>query len=264
MRELWDLVQRRTVWWPMSFVYVYTMLQISNPVWTNYLVEGLGFGNFDLGVITIAASIFSWLALYVYKAFFFDVSWQLIYYFTTLVNVVLSCLQLLLVFGQTGSVPKLVFATGDYAFMSFSMYMQFMPMVILALSVIPGGIEGASFAMLTTWMNVAGEVGYDIGTSLTGIWDVSNCVLANGHIHGLWRLTVLTSVIQLSPIFLIWMFPKDKHAVFASLEHEYRSKPAGALFVVVLMLSILGTLCYSIVTIYDATDDDDCSDDDDD
>ena len=91
-----------------------------------------------------------------------------------------------------------------------------------------------------------------------------DCVLANGHIHGLWRLTVLTSVIQLSPIFLIWMFPKDKHAVFASLEHEYRSKPAGALFVVVLMLSILGTLCYSIVTIYDATDDDDCSDDDDD
>ena len=32
VKELWDLVQRRTVWWPMAFVYIYSMLQISNPV----------------------------------------------------------------------------------------------------------------------------------------------------------------------------------------------------------------------------------------
>ena len=90
-------------------------------MWTNYLVEGLGFSNFELGVITIASCVFSWLALYIYKAFFFDVNWQYIYYFTTLINVILSVLQLLLVFGETGDIPKLVFATGDYAFISFSM-----------------------------------------------------------------------------------------------------------------------------------------------
>ena len=48
---------------------------------------------------------------------------------------------------------------GDYAFISFSQYMQFMPMLVLALAVIPGGIEGVSYAMITTWMNVASEVG---------------------------------------------------------------------------------------------------------
>jgi hypothetical protein len=37
--------------------------------------------------------------------------------------------------------------------------MQFMPMLVLALAVIPGGIEGVSYAMMTTWMNVASEVG---------------------------------------------------------------------------------------------------------
>ena len=61
------------------------------------------------------------------------------------------------------------------------------------------------------------------------------------------------------------MFPRDKQAVFASLKHEFRSKPAGAFFIFVLLASILGTLIYSIVTIYDVTDDDDdCDDDDDD
>jgi hypothetical protein len=53
---------------------------------------------------------------------------------------------------------------GDYAFISFSQYMQFMPMLVLALAVIPGEIEGVSYAMITTWMNVAYEVRRKTGT----------------------------------------------------------------------------------------------------
>jgi hypothetical protein len=137
-------------------------------------------------------------------------------------------------------------------------------MVVVALAVIPGGIEGASFAMLTTWMNVAGEVGYDIGTTLTGIWSVGNCKLAKGKIGGLWKLTLLTSCIQLSPVLLIWMFPKDKAAVFESLRDEVRSARAGTIFVFVLFASILASLAYSIYIIEEANDDDDaaCQDDD--
>jgi len=41
-----------------------------------------------------------------------------------------------------------------------------MPMLILALAVIPGGIEGASYAMITTWMNVAYEVGTNCDESM--------------------------------------------------------------------------------------------------
>jgi hypothetical protein len=63
-----------------------------------------------LGVITIASAVFAWIALYVYKAYFFDMNWQHLYYWTTLLNVVLSALQLLLVYGETGGLPKLLFA----------------------------------------------------------------------------------------------------------------------------------------------------------
>jgi hypothetical protein len=77
-------------------------------------------------VITIVASVFSWLALYIYRSYFFGVNWQYIYYFTTFVNFVLSVMQLLLVFDMTGGIPKLLFAVGDYAFIAFANYMQFM------------------------------------------------------------------------------------------------------------------------------------------
>lgn len=73
-------------------------------------MDGLGFGDFELGVVTIAAAVFAWLALYVYRAYFFDLNWQTLYYGTTMLNVALSLLQLLLVYGDTGGLPKLLFA----------------------------------------------------------------------------------------------------------------------------------------------------------
>ena len=74
------------------------------------MVDGLNFDDLDLGVITIASAVFAWVALYVYKAYFFDMNWQHLYYWTTLLNVALSALQLLLVYGETGGLPKLLFA----------------------------------------------------------------------------------------------------------------------------------------------------------
>jgi hypothetical protein len=83
-------------------------------------VDGLGFDDLDLGVITIAAAVFAWLALYVYRSYFFDMNWQYLYYGTTLLNAVLSGLQLLLVYGDTGGLPKLLFAVRGLRFIDSS------------------------------------------------------------------------------------------------------------------------------------------------
>jgi hypothetical protein len=64
------------------------------------------------------------------------------------------------------------------------------------------------------------QVGYAIGTSFTNIWDVSNCNLEEGKMEGLAKLTIFTSLLQLSPVCLIWMFPTGKQAVFDSLKDE--------------------------------------------
>ena len=138
----------------------------------------------------------------------------------------------------------------------FSQYMQFMPMCIVAVLVIPEGVEGASYALLTTWMNVAYEVGYDIGTLFTNFWNVSNTALANHDYYGLWRITLLTSAIQFAPIVLIWMFPDNKAAVHQLIKEDKSSPVAGGLFMFVLVASILGSLAYSIDVIVDPGDDD--------
>jgi hypothetical protein len=49
---------------------------------------------------------------------------------------------------------------------------------------------------VTTLNNVAKTAASNIGTLLVRIWDVSNKTLKHHNYHGLWRLTLLTSMIQ--------------------------------------------------------------------
>lgn len=57
----WSTLELKAVWWPMSFIYLYHVCQIPNSSWTNFLVIGLGFDDYDLGVISVASSFLYWI-----------------------------------------------------------------------------------------------------------------------------------------------------------------------------------------------------------
>jgi hypothetical protein len=98
IESIWKLVQRRAVWQPCCFIYIYNVLLLSNPAWNSFLVEGLHFSNFDLGLLTLAGAVLSYFALVLYKQCLFNTSWRIVYLFATLVSFVFSVLQLLLIF----------------------------------------------------------------------------------------------------------------------------------------------------------------------
>lgn len=157
---------------------------------------GLGFTNWQLGVLTIVSAFASWLGIIAYKQCFFQTSWRNIYLLTTLLSAFFSLLQLLLIKGETGALPPLWFALGDYAVWSFVSNIQFMPMCIMYSGMCPSGSEGASYAMLTTLSNMGGTVASDISALLAMIWNVSDETIKNGNFSGIYKLTVLTSVLQ--------------------------------------------------------------------
>ena len=76
---------------------------------------------------------------------------------------------------------------------------------------IPKGTEGTAYAMLSTWQNVAAEVGYDVGTSLDCGVNVSNSALEKGNWTGVLKLTIICGYIQFLPVFGIYVeTPRDK------------------------------------------------------
>ena len=110
---------------------------------------------------------------------------------------------------MTGPIPKIVFATGDSAISNAITYVTFIPMVVMFLAMIPPGAEGTIFALITTWQNLAGEVGYDFGTLLECVWPVKNEELKDHQWQNLTTLTWVTSAIQCMPC--LWVYLKVKN-----------------------------------------------------
>mmetsp|Transcript_11523 Transcript_11523/g.14959 ORF Transcript_11523/g.14959 Transcript_11523/m.14959 type:complete len:517 (-) Transcript_11523:204-1754(-) len=251
-QAIWKAVQKRNIWQPMTFIYLYNVLQLPNAAWSSFLIDGLKFSDFSLGVLSTSGSIFSWIGLVVYKKYFFNSSWRAVYIWTTFLNGIMSISQLLLIFrvNQRWGLSDLMFALGDDAAAEFILAIQFLPMCIMYLGLCPDGVEGTTYAMLTTFSNVAGTVAYNIGTLLTHVWDVSNQAFIEGDFSGMWKLTLLTSIVQVVPIALINLIPGSPAEQKQLQKSDESSAVGGFVFLAVLFVSLLWTVVESIYEIY--------------
>jgi hypothetical protein len=246
------------VWIPMFFLYAYNVLYISNPAWTNFLYDGLDFSDFEVGLLYTLGSILGAVGLWAYDRYFFNHEWPWLYIWTTLTNGAFSFLQLCLLYKWTFGVPKFWFATGDYAMQSAISYICFMPMCIMFLSLIPPGTEGTLYALITTWQNVAGEVGYDIGTFLECIWPVSNSALENGNWGNMITLTYVTSFCQCLPVCFVYLsykgvrvLPNNKEETKRQQNLDNTSTAGATAYFALFYGSIVASLFEAIWVIWD-------------
>ena len=253
--EIWNLVQRKAAWKPCCFIYIYNLLFLSNPAWNSFLVYGLGFTNFYLGLLTIVGSVISYFALVFYRYFLFDTPWRKIYLFTGFIGFVFSCLQLILVFqinekiGLGGLAGSLFFALGAYGVIQFVAAIQFLPSVKMFLGLCPDGAEGASYAMLTTISNLAGTASYSIAGVCANLWDVSNNTLAEHNYSGMWRLTLFCGCIQLMGLFFLPLLPNGIAEQVEMQANDSNSKTAGIIFLSVIGISLTFVISFTIYTI---------------
>lgn len=142
--SIWTTLQLRAVWLPISFIYTYGVFQIPNAAWTNFLILGLDFSDFEIGMLTVASAILYWLGMIAYKAIFFDSSWRMIYIYTTILNLIFSLLQIVLILrlNVPAGIPDFAFALGDSSITTFSMAIQSMPSCIMFIMLCPEGSEG--------------------------------------------------------------------------------------------------------------------------
>jgi hypothetical protein len=110
----------------------------------------------------------------------------------------------------------------------------------------PDGSEGASYAMLTTFSNIALVCSSNVGNLISGIWDVSNDAMRRNDVTGLWKLSVLTSSLALLPLSLLWLLPKNPEDQLELGKSKEKSAVGGIVFLVVLFGSLLWTISTAI------------------
>lgn len=250
--DLFQTAQLRAVWQPMTFVYIYNALQLTNAAWMNFLVEGLEFSAWQIGIVSIVGSIMAWFGIMTYKRFFFASNWRIVYFWCTTLASAIALGQLILVFGinRDWGIPDIWFSMGDDVLVEFVIAVQFLPMCIMYLSLCPPGSEGTTYAMLTTWSNLAGSLAFDISTALTVVWDVSSQTIASGDYSGVWRLSLLCGLIGPVPLILLGLIPKNKEDQRNLQKDKERHYWAGVAFISVMILTLMVTFVESIYEVY--------------
>mmetsp|Transcript_19579 Transcript_19579/g.23989 ORF Transcript_19579/g.23989 Transcript_19579/m.23989 type:complete len:714 (-) Transcript_19579:150-2291(-) len=253
--NLFETVQLRAVWQPMAFVYLYNVMQLTNAAWMNFLVEGLDFSAWMIGLVGTSGTLMTWMGITVYKNFFFGSNWREIYFWCTTLASLIAIAQVILVFGINKSVfhvSDIVFSVGDDVLLEFVIAMQFLPMCIMYLGLCPEGSEGTTYAMLTTWSNLAGTVAFDISTVLTRIWDVSSSTIESGDYSGVWKLSLLCGILGPLPLVFIRLIPSGKEEQKKLQQDTTKNFWAGVIFIGVMVLSFAITFIETVYEIHNA------------
>jgi len=254
-QALWILVQKKAVWMPCGFICLYNMMLLTNPAWNSFLVNGLGFSNFALGLLTLCGTILSWLAIVVYKRFFFDSSWRMVYLLCTLLYLVFTGLQLVLIFQLNKNIGmgavgyEILFAMGSYGMIQFIAAIQFLPACRLFLALCPKGSEGTSYAMLTSLSNLASVLAYSIAALMANIWNVSNDELSNHNYDGMYKLTLLTGIFVVPALVFLPLLPENYNEVLKIIAVGETSKIGGTIFTSVVTFALIFTIVYTFVVV---------------
>eukprot|EP01064_Diplonema_japonicum_P005237 TRINITY_DN13531_c0_g1_i1.p1 TRINITY_DN13531_c0_g1~~TRINITY_DN13531_c0_g1_i1.p1 ORF type:complete len:522 (+),score=43.00 TRINITY_DN13531_c0_g1_i1:56-1621(+) len=233
-----NTLSQEAVYKPMFFIFFYNIMQWGNAAWPNFLLEGLSFSESDLGIITVAGSVMNWLGVAMYKQRMSNMSWRTIYYVTSAVSFVFSIMQVVLIlrWNRTVGVSDLVFALGDNSVAVFVAAIQFLPTVIMYISMCPAGAEGSVYALLTTMSNLSGVCGGNITTLLAAMWpyDISNSAFRKGDFTGMLYLSIFTSLVNPIPLVFASFLP-------ASHDEQQVLKTEGT------FSPFHGRICFSLV-----------------
>jgi hypothetical protein len=123
---------------------------------------------------------------------------------------------------------------------------QFLPMCIMYLGLCPKGSEGTTYAMLTTWSNLAGSLAFDISTALTTVWDVSSETIAAGNYTGVWKLSLFCGLVGPVPLLLLGLIPKNRDDQCKLQKDTKKHYWMGVIFIAVMIITLIITFVESI------------------
>lgn len=251
LSSIWHTLQLQAVYRPMIFLFSFYMMQIPNSAWTNFLLVGLEFSDFQIGMVSVASCSCMWLGMIAWKTFFFHTPWRTVFIYTALINVVFSVMQILLVLrvNRMLGIPDFILALGDQAAIQFTHAIQSMPSSIMFIMLCPQGSEGLTYALLTTVGNLAWIIAQGLGGTLTSFFDVQNATLASKDFSGVLKLTILTSVIQIVPIVGVYLLPSSKTAHERVIARQIKSRVGGVVLVTILVFGLVGSIVVNVYNV---------------
>lgn len=203
---LWDTVKQKQVWLPALFIFLWQATPSCGDAFFYFITEDLGIGPEFLGRIKVGTSLASIFGIWCYRTFLQQVPIKVILKWTAVASVAAGLSQLLLVthLNRDLGIPDTLFTFGDDLVLTVFGQLAFMPLLVLAASLCPPGVEGTLFALLMSTFNAGGIVGQELGAALTQALGVSTSAEGGGtDFSHLFDLVLVCNLASLLPLFAL-------------------------------------------------------------
>ena len=172
---LWGAVSQKQVWLPTLFIALWQATPSSEGAFFYFLTDELGIGPEFLGRVRVGTSLASLFGIWAYRTYLQDVELKKLFTGLSVAGALLGSTQLLLVshYNRVLGIPDTWFTFGDDLILTVLGQLGFMPLLVLAASLCPPGVEGTLFALLMSVFNGAGIIGTELGALLTDFLGVT-------------------------------------------------------------------------------------------
>ncbi|MUL36641.1 folate/biopterin family MFS transporter [Gloeocapsopsis dulcis] len=205
--QLRKAITQKAIWLPAAFVFIWQATPTADAAFFFFTTNELGFEPEFLGRVRLVTSIASLVGVWVFHRFLKNVSFRVIFGWSTLLSAVLGMSMLLLVThtNRALGIDDHWFSIGDSLILTVMGQIAYMPVLVLAARLCPPGVEATLFALLMSISNLGGLLSYQLGALLMHLMGITQTNFSN-----LWILVVIANVSTLLPLpFLGWLPATD-------------------------------------------------------
>jgi hypothetical protein len=198
--DLWKTISRKSLYLPVLFIFLWQATPSAESAMFYFTTNDLKFQPELLGQIRLASSVASLLGVIGYRSWLKAISIKDVIVWSTIISVPLGLTQTLLTshYNRVLGIPDALFALIDTVVLTVLGQVAFMPVLALAASLCPPGIEGTLFAALMSVYNASGALSGELGAAVTAALGITDT-----NFEQLTTLIVICSVSSLLPLLFI-------------------------------------------------------------
>lgn len=198
--DLWTTISRKSLYLPVLFIFLWQATPSAESAMFYFTTNDLKFQPELLGQIRLASSAASLLGVIGYRSWLKTIGIKDVIVWSTIISVPLGLTQTLLTshYNRVLGIPDALFALIDTVVLTVLGQVAFMPVLALAASLCPPGIEGTLFAALMSVYNASGALSGELGAVVTAALGITDT-----NFEQLTTLIVICSVSSLLPLLFI-------------------------------------------------------------
>jgi folate/biopterin transporter len=209
LRMIYEFIAQKHIYKPILFILFFCAMPSYDDALFYFYTNELKFKKEMMGRLTFLGTLTSIIGIYLYKRFFYKYSFKAIIVVSTLIYLLFNLLTLALVLRLNTKIgiPDYFFSVTANSITNALAEINTMPLLVITANMCPKNIEGTTYALLMSIINLGYFISYQFGGLLNYIFNVSSTDFKN-----LWMVILSANLLALIQLPMIYCVEVDsKH-----------------------------------------------------